>query len=698
MAMGDPMPRRGTGPTPKATGGAPSTSKGHMLTARPDTVDFRDLMYVPTLVEVQDAIPLEQFLAAEVPVIDQGTEGACTGFGLATVIHYLLRTKEVTADPSEVSPWMLYEMARRYDEWPGEQYVGSSARGAMKGWHKHGVCSEGQWKPCADSSMDGGLTPVRAADARQRPLGAYFRVNHKDLVAMHAAITETKILYASATVHEGWEKVQSDGTIPYESKVLGGHAFAIVAYDKEGFWIQNSWGRGWGKNGFAKITYADWLANGADVWVARMGARIQLDAGPGFELARSNFMSETTGKSHADVRPHIVSVGNNGQLRDWGPYATSRADVEHILVHEIPDSGARRILLYAHGGLVSEQNAVQRVGEYLPALTGAKIYPLAFVWKSDLWSTLTNILKDAIRQRRTEGVLDAAKDFMLDRLDDALEPVARLVGGRGIWEEMKENAVLSTEAIDGAARAVAEGVAALADGGQYEIHVIGHSAGSIFLGPVVELLTTRKGQAIRRGDRTIGEGLGQTISSCTMWAPACTTQFFKDHYLPGIRSEAIERFRLFTLTDEAERDDHCSGIYHKSLLYLVSHALERTPRVPFIHPNGTPLLGLERDVRDDDELRAVFENQDPASALGGAVSWVRAPNRANPKEGAGSRSSHHGDFDDDDATVKAALSVMLGSELAVPATVAFSRSVASNRDRRQSIDAMTRSADFAGRP
>ena len=48
-------------------------------------------------------------------------------------------------DKDEVSPRMLYNMARRYDEWPGENYSGSSARGAMKGWHKHGVCSRKHW-------------------------------------------------------------------------------------------------------------------------------------------------------------------------------------------------------------------------------------------------------------------------------------------------------------------------------------------------------------------------------------------------------------------------------------------------------------------------------------------------------------------------------------------------------------------------
>jgi hypothetical protein len=115
------------------------------LDARPDTLDFRDRMFEATLIEVPTERPLATYLRASVPILDQGQEGACTGFGLATVIHYLLRTRKVVPDRGEVSPWMLYEMARRYDEWPGERYEGSSARGAMKGWHKHGVCSNVHW-------------------------------------------------------------------------------------------------------------------------------------------------------------------------------------------------------------------------------------------------------------------------------------------------------------------------------------------------------------------------------------------------------------------------------------------------------------------------------------------------------------------------------------------------------------------------
>src|SRR5437870_4530726 len=117
------------------------TLKQRTLDARSDTLDFRDRMFEPTLVEVPTNRPLENYEKLGIPILNQGTEGACTGFGLAAVVHYLLRTRRVIPDTNEVSPRMIYSMARRYDEWPGEKYSGSSARGAMKGWQKHGVCS-----------------------------------------------------------------------------------------------------------------------------------------------------------------------------------------------------------------------------------------------------------------------------------------------------------------------------------------------------------------------------------------------------------------------------------------------------------------------------------------------------------------------------------------------------------------------------
>ena len=294
-----------------------------VFNARPDTLDFRDKLYVANLYEVPTRIELDEYKAYEVPVLNQGQEGACTGFGLATVANYLLRRRKIVPDPQPVSPRMFYEMARRYDEWPGEDYSGSSARGAMKGWHKHGVCGAACW-PYNAQEATGRLTDARTSDAVKRPLGAYYRVNHKDLVSMHSAMAEVGILYATAWAHQGWQRVGTDGIIPFTDTMLGGHAFAIVAYDERGFWIQNSWGDIWGQGGFGLISYDDWLANGTDVWVARLGAPVTLMKAQSVATSFSAAAGKSRAYSFSDLRPHIISLGNNGMLQGGGRFRNHR--------------------------------------------------------------------------------------------------------------------------------------------------------------------------------------------------------------------------------------------------------------------------------------------------------------------------------------------------------------------------------------
>src|SRR5688500_17385389 len=175
----------------RTTRAASSRARKRVFDVRRDTLDFRDKMYVPTLIEVPTERELQRYREHRIPVLNQGFEGACTGYGLATVVNYLLTTRKVVSDCTPVSPRMLYELAKRYDEWPGESYGGSSARGAMKGWHKHGVCSEEHWPSKPSKSNKGqlmsGLNGTRTADALRRPLGTYHRVHHQAPGALHAA-------------------------------------------------------------------------------------------------------------------------------------------------------------------------------------------------------------------------------------------------------------------------------------------------------------------------------------------------------------------------------------------------------------------------------------------------------------------------------------------------------------------------------
>ena len=686
--------RKGKTPTAAAKAATVPAAPERVLNARPDTLDFRDRMYTPTLIEVPTHVPLGDYLEHAVPVLDQGTEGACTGFGLATVANYLLRRRRVVPDAAPVSPRMLYELARRYDEWPGEDYAGSSARGAMKGWHKHGVCTEKKHPYKARKSDPVGLTEARTLDALQRPLGAYFRVNHKDLVAMHSAIAEVGILYTTCTVHQGWMQVGPDGVITPSDDIKGGHAFAIVAYDEEGFWLQNSWGPGWGRAGFARVSYDDWLRNGTDAWVARLGAPVKLHRAESAAAAHAPTAAQSMTYAFADLRPHIVSVGNGGELKAGGDYGSTPAELAQIFEDDIPRVTAGwarpRVLLYAHGGLVSEEAAVQRLAEYRPRLLDGEVYPLAFIWRTDYWTTLTNILQDAVRRRRPEGALDAAKDFMLDRFDDALEPLARSFTGKVAWDKMKENA-LAASAGHGAAVRVADHLQALAAATPgLEVHLVAHSAGSILCAPLVQLLADR----------------GLKVHTCTLWAPACTVALFEQYYQPALENKQIGRMAAFLLNDEAEQDDHCARIYNKSLLYLVSHAFEEHIRIPLSHTHrGTPIFGMVR--WHDAALRARLDK------LG--VDVVLAPNTEPAGSPGASNAQHHGDFDDDERTVLATFGriAAVGAGSAGRASIArsgqragvttrdgrtatrepvrmFSRSGSSLRDQRQQIDFKTR--------
>ena len=609
---------------------APSIRAGNhqfILNARPDTIDFRDCMYVPTLVNVPSVRSVDDFRKAEVEIRNQGQEGACTGFGLAVVADYLMHTRRPRKESGNVSAHMLYTMARRYDEWPGEGYDGSSARGAMKGWFQHGVCTEALWPATNDTSAS---MQERSADAIARPLGAYYRVNHSDLVAMHAAIAEVGVLYATAQVHEGWGDIGDDGIIKMNENIIGGHAFAIVGYDNEGFWIQNSWGEQWGDGGFGRIGYADWLRNGTDVWVGRLGVPLKLDRAALQSTAqlsgsRAGAMDEVDAYL---LRPHIISLGDNGQFDQHGRFGNSLADIAHILDEDFNRITAgwptRRLMLYAHGGLHSESDAVEHIKHFREAFLAQQIYPLSIIWHSDLETTLGNLVKDSLQKRRPEAFLGGAKDFMFDRIDDTIEPLARNIGVKTLWEEMKQNARMASSTADGGLHQILDLLPQ-----NTELHLVGHSAGAILHAHLADALAKKQRQ----------------VDTCTLWAPACTLALFNSTYMPLLTDGKIAHMNLFILSDKAEQDDDCADVYHKSLLYLVSNALERTPHIPF-RQDGEPLLGLERYLAG---LQA---------SLPDTLEWVVAPNRQEGRNG--SQAKHHGDFDDDPATVAATLMRILG--------------------------------------
>lgn len=634
-------------------------SLGFQLDAVPDRIDIRDWFYEPTLEPLPDLL----VNCHRVPeVLDQGSEGACTGFALGAVINFLLAQRK---RKHGVSPRMLYELARRYDEWPGEDYEGSSARGAMKGWLRHGVCRRKTWSD--DQHGAGHFSAQIAQEGMLTPGGAYYRVKHREVRDMHAALNETGILYATLMVHEGW-KQPGPTTVSVEyarngkkaslklpviarkGRAESGHAVAFVGYTRQGFIVQNSWGAGWGAGGFALLPYEDFLLHSTDVWVAQLGVPVSMDLwaqGKQQADSTSGLYRAARSISLEEIRPYVIDVANNGELSSSGDYWTTEQDLERLFAQTIPERTKkwkkRRVLLYLHGGLNSEKASAQRIMAMRDVLLENEIYPLHVMWESDFISSTANILKDQF----TEADERAGGGF-LENLGEArdrvLELTVALPAGK-LWGEMKENAELASHHRKdrGTMQLVADYVELAKQGlgkkpgPEWELHVVGHSAGSIFAAHAMPILT----------------GLGVPLQSVHFLAPAIRCDLFRDTLLKGIEKGDLPLPSLFILSDELEKDDTV-GPYGKSLLYLVSNAFEGK--------RGVPLLGMKNCIDADPALRKLF---------GGKVGGYPALVVSGQGGPAGSRSSSttHGGFDNDPDTLNSVLMRILGSAPKRPFTV-----------------------------
>lgn len=636
---------------------------GQRLDAFPDRIDLRDWFYQPALISLPDSLVSCAFIKPAM-ILDQGQEGACTGFALAAVVNFLRSKQKRTAI---VSPRMLYELARRYDEWPGEAYEGSSARGAIKAWAKHGVCLRSSWPD--DQHGMAHMSDAIIKQAMATPGGAYYRIRPYNVRDMHTALNETGILYTTLMVHSGWadpggNKGDKPVTVSYAHRgrkitlklpvikrsgsADGGHAIALVGYTPQGFIIQNSWGPGWGAGGFALLPYEDFLMHATDVWVAQLGVPVTMDLWAGDKTIDTSGLQRTTRSiALADIRPYVIDVSNNGELSDSGEYWTTESDIERLFCETLPAKTRgwkkRRILLYLHGGLNSESDSARRIIAMRDVMLENEIYPLHIMWESDFLSSVADMFKDLFHEADR-----LAGGGFLENLTEAKDRVLELTlarAGNRLWGEMKENARLASDhphnlgAIQLVAQYVELAKKKLANQEKvgWELHIVGHSAGSIFAAHAMPLLSN----------------LGIPLKSVQFMAPAIRTDTFKQLLLPGLESGSTPLPTLYVLSDKLERDD-CVGPYAKSLLYLVSNAFEGT--------RGVPILGMKACLDADPKLAALFAANgagQPALVVSEGIPLNSAEEAAAILQGA-SVSHSHGAFDNDTATMNSVLARVLG--------------------------------------
>ncbi len=333
------------------------------------------------------------------------------------------------------------------------------------------------------------------------------------------------------------------------------------------------------------------------------------------------------------LKPHVINLAK-GELSQGGEFSTNPGDVEAI-IDAIRDyaagAGSPRLMIHAHGGLAGETGAL----DYAKTMRGwwldHGVYPVFFIWES----SLLEIIGQFVLGRR--DVADWTSDLVIEGLVKG--------PGSAAWAGMKESARLSSatdagDGVMGGARLFARKLSALlntAGGPAIPVHTVGHSAGAIFHAHLIPAL--------------LAEGVKE-IEHLYLLAPAARTELFRDCLAQPVAQKKVKAFSLFTMEEEAEEQDECFKLYRKSLLYLVSHACEGLRR--------RPILGLQKSLRKDDELRALFGlDEDGTPDRNAAAKLILSYAKGKP-ENPLTRALAHGAFDNDPKTMSAVLRRILG--------------------------------------
>lgn len=172
------------------------------------------------------------------PILDQGREGACVGFGwtaeaLSTPTAVdLTRVKKNTVYNPNLFAKQLYNSAKVIDEWPGEDYSGTSVLAGAKAMRNLGLLKEYRWAFNITDVIDAVLVKGPVV------LGIYW--------------------------YEGMYDAPN-GILKVSGEIVGGHCLTVVGYriakdakqNVDSLILQNSWGPDWGINGLAEISVTD---------------------------------------------------------------------------------------------------------------------------------------------------------------------------------------------------------------------------------------------------------------------------------------------------------------------------------------------------------------------------------------------------------------------------------------------------------
>jgi len=205
---------------------------------------------------------------------NQGGTGACVGFATAdSVLRWQFAQagrlgKTASNKKDKLSPrftWMASKETDQYTSYPTTmiERTGTWLKAALDVSRKFGVVRETDLQFQPEKLWDG--TPSAFFSlAAQFKINSYYNLRPASLpwpVVMQIWrnwIANVGPILTRLDVDATWDNVTSNGNLnTYRpSTTRGGHAVALVGYTKTRFFVRNSWGTGWGDNGYGYASLA----------------------------------------------------------------------------------------------------------------------------------------------------------------------------------------------------------------------------------------------------------------------------------------------------------------------------------------------------------------------------------------------------------------------------------------------------------
>jgi C1A family cysteine protease len=242
-----------------------------------DLPDQRDQTYAAPAA-VHASLPTHVDMRPQCPAVyDQEQLGSCTANAIAGGIEFDLMKQKTT--PVIMPSRLFIYYNERAVEGTVASDAGAQIRDGIKVVAQYGVPPESLW-PYSDANP---------GPFQTKPPASAYQAATKDLVTSYKRITRSLAQYKAClasgypfvfgiTVYESFESaaVAQSGVVPMPAtseKTLGGHAVLAVGYDdaSQRLVVRNSWGPGWGMQGYFTLPYAYVLDEhlSSDFWTMR---------------------------------------------------------------------------------------------------------------------------------------------------------------------------------------------------------------------------------------------------------------------------------------------------------------------------------------------------------------------------------------------------------------------------------------------